>query len=282
MKIEELKQKDIVSYLASRGLSPQKSNGKTAVFLSPVGKEHTASLMVDTSKNRYTNYSTGGFGDVLDLIQEIDNCDFKTACATLSGGEFNHIEEYTPPKVVKKSGVEIHSVDIITDTGLLEYFIEKRKIDETVLKTYCSEVSFSFPYSLKDNTRVYRAIGFPTSMKSWELRSTFIKIASPPKSFSRMKGFSSEKYLLFEGWVDYLSYLTHHNVLTPKYDAFVLNGVHQLRLIKPFLENKDVYVYVDSDEAGDGVIEEMDNCNPIDMRFSFPFFNDYNEFLKSL
>lgn len=277
--IDKIKNISIVDFLTKNGHKRQRGSGKFVSFYSPLSPEGNASFKVNTQKNTWKCYHEGKWGSIIDLVMEIERCDFKQACAILSDGDSVEIEDFVPVK--QESGVKIHSVDVITNKELLTYFTEKRCVDETVLRTYCSQVSFSFPFSDKDTEKVYTAIGFPTAMKSWELRNTFMKIASPPKSFTHIKGFSKDKLMIFEGWIDFTSYLTHHKIITPKYDCYVLNGVHQLRLIKPFLKGKDCYVYVDSDDAGDGVIANMDNCNPIDMRYTFPFFNDYNEYLQN-
>jgi len=277
---DRLSQISIVEWLKNNGYTKQRGSGKYVSYLSPFGTEANASMKVNTAKNTWRDYHSGKSGNIITLVMELEKCSFVEACRVLGDNRGVDIATYEPVK--QESGVKIHLVEDIASQELIGYFTDKRKIDPDVLNKYCKQVSFSFPFSEKDPNAIYTAVGFPTAMKSWELRSSFMKIATPPKSFSKIKGLSNERIILWEGFINFLSFLTYHKTLVPKYTTYILNGVHQIRLVNPFLKGKIVYLYVDSDCAGDGVLAQLDNCTPIDMRYSFAFNNDYNEFLTTL
>lgn len=282
MDIEKIKSIDIVSFLAKHGLHPKKSTGKTAQYLSPFGKETQASFMVNKAKNRFHDYHSQVGGDIVDLVCALNNCSFKEAVSILSDDNMSDIETYTPPKK-EVSGVKIHAAEPLTEGELMDYIVGVRKINIDVATEYCNIVSFSFPYSEKDSAKVYTAVGFQTGKNSYELRNSFMKVCAGSKMIRTVRGTDEKKdeCLLFEAWIDYLSYLTHHNILKPKLKTHILNGVGLIKTLKPMLEDKTVYVYVDSDRAGDSLMKELDNCNPIDRRSDFMFFSDYNDYLMN-
>ena len=281
MNIDQVRDKSIVSYLKSQGKKSYGS-GKIVSFLSPIASETQPSFKVDTVKNRFRCYSSGKSGSIIDLVMATEHVDFKGACSILNDGVGSSIEEYTPPKIIEQPAVKIHSVEPVTNTDLIKYFVEKRKISEHIVKTYCDQVSFSFPYSEKNNVMIYTAIGFKSDLGGYELRNSYMKIANSPKCFTTIIGDKEDdaNILLFEGWIDFLSYLMYWNIDTPPYRTFVLNGTGQLHVLKPMLDNKKVSVYVDLDKAGDGIIEELDNCTVMDKRYLFSFYNDFNEMLQ--
>ena len=278
---DKLKNIDIVNWLDKHGYKKHRGSGKYVSYYSMLGQENNPSFKVNQNNNRWKDYHSNKWGDIIQLVREIEGCSYNEACAILSEDGDINIKEYTPQKSLP--GVKVHLVDNITDSELIEYACVTRKIDKNVLLTNCKEVSFSFPFSEKDNKKIYKAIGFPTAMKSWELRNSYMKIATPPKSFSKIVGSSGSKdiYNLFEGFMDFLAALTYWGVTQLKYDSYILNGVHQIRLIKPFLDGKKVNFFADADSAGDELFEKLDNCDVIDQRFVFGFYDDFAEFVKN-
>lgn len=275
--IEKLKSIDIVSYLAKHGIHPKRTTGKTAQYLSPIGEETQASFMVDLARNRFQDYHSSRGGDTIDLVCALNNCSFKEAIRILSDGDCSDVKKYTPPKK-QLDGVEIKSVDPLTDGELIDYMTQIRKINYDVLMTYTKEVSFRFPHSKKDPNRIYKAVGFQNDLKGFELRSSWMKVASSPKSFTTIRG-ESDEIDLWEGWLDFLSHLTFHGRIKPVNKTYVLNGARIIRVLKPFLDGKKVNFYGDADRAGDETLAELDNCTAKDMRHEFLFHNDFNSWL---
>lgn len=281
MNIDKIKSISIVDWLDKNGYKRQRGSGKYYSYYSPFSPEKDASFKVNTAKNTFLDYHADARGDIIDLVMGIENCDFKTACGILSDDSTVDIKQHEPKK--SESGVKIHSVGDITDKELIDYFLGARKIDEMVLRHYCKQVEFSFPFSDTDSTRVYKAIGFQNDLKGFELRGSWMRVASAPKSFTTIRGTNEEddKVVLFEAWVDFLSYLTHNKIPKPFKKTYVLNGARMIGLLNPFLEGKTVYSYVDADRAGDEIHEAMDKSKVVDCRNQFLFYKDYNEWLQS-
>lgn len=280
---EKLKDISIVGYLAQRGVHPKRTAGKTAQYLSPLGEESDPSFMVDVNKNTFWDYSTEQGGDIFSLVKALEGCNFHQACMKLGGDDYTEIEVHAKPKQMR-SGIEIVAIEPLTNAELIDYMTQERKIEYDVVIKYCECVSFKFPYSKKDPNRIYTGVGFKNDMGGYEIRNSWQRVATTPKCFTTIKG-SKEKEgecLLFEAWIDFLTYLTVHNITVPKLRAYVLNGTGMVRALKPFLEGKTVYTYTDSDRAGDSVIKSLDESKVVDMRHMFMFYNDYNEYLQNL
>lgn len=282
MKYDRLKQIDIVDWMNKNGYKQGKGRtGKWRSFYSPFTQESEPSFKVDVSQNKWVDFSVGitRKQSIIDLVMKIENCDFKTACVILEGNKSIEITHYEPKK--QESGVKIHSVEGITDKELIHYFVDIRKINIDVLKRYCKELVISFPFSENKN-RTYRVIGMENSLSGWDFRSTFLKMASAPKSFTKIKGRSSSKAILIEGFTDWLSYATYYEIDVPDYDVFILNGLGQLNVLKPFIEDREILFMLDNDKPADAALESLKGLNVHDLRHEFSFFKDFNSFLQSI
>ena len=279
MTTDEIRNIDIIQYLASRGYHPKRNSGNTAMYLSPLAKETKPSFAVKKSKNRFKCYVTDTYGSIIDLVCELDKVDFKGACDILRNGNGSEIESYTPPKIEKK-GVEIHSVDSITDKELLTYFCDVRKISHEVLTTYCKQLIISFPHGKNPDAK-YTVVGFKNDMGGYDCRSSWQKIASSPKTITTIAGDKS-KIAIYEGFTDFMSHLVYNGITKPKYKTIVLNGLGQMKMLKPFLEGQSVLYYGDNDTPSDNCLESMTGVNVTDMRHEYAFHNDINAFLCDL
>lgn len=282
MDISRLKSISIVDYLSKSGHKPVNRTGKWISFYSPFSKEGNASFKVNTATNKFVDYHAGLKGDIIDLVCHVEHVSFAQACNILSESKGLKIEKYDPEKK-HVPGIIIERVDDISRQDLIKYFVSERKVATSVLLRYCRQVTFSFPLG-KYPERKYVAVGFPTSMGSWELRNKKQKVCGYPKSFTKINGVSEDKGTvnLFEGFMDFLSALTYFRVLEPQHDTYVLNGVGQINLIKPFLDGKNVNNFVDNDKAGDKVFEALRGYNVTDKRHFFEFYGDFNEKLKEV
>lgn len=148
-----------------------------------------------------------------------------------------------------------------------------------MLKKYCAQIVISFPFSKTDKIRTYELIGFKSDSGGYECRNSWMKICAGAKSHTTIKG-NKEKCIIFEGFFDFLSYLTHYRILEPKYTAYVLNGAGQFRALNQFIGSKEVLYYGDNDAAGDLIASEIKNLK--DMRYIYSFYNDFNKYLVDL
>ncbi len=82
-------------------------------------------------------------------------------------------------------------------------YLKSRKIDLKIAQTLCKEVH----YTVHD--KFYFAVGFANDRGGYEIRNRYFKGAIPPKDTTWIRPQKSNRSCrLFEGFTDYLSYLT--------------------------------------------------------------------------
>jgi hypothetical protein len=209
----------------------------------------------------------------------LEGTDFKGAMKILRNGNAVKLPEFEKPKKPLKKGIEIVSCNDIISEDIFSY-TDTRCISRHLIKQYCKQVSFRFPMGKRPG-RIYTSCGFPTDSGSFELRDSFFKVSSSPKSISTIKGDKS-RYILFEGFMDFLSALVYFE--KDKFDetVIVLNSLSFIGGLVAFLESlESVDLYLDRDKPADEKIKALQGSkmNYIDKRFLFSPFSDFNEFL---
>ena len=205
MNIEEAKKIHIADYLHSLGYSPVKQQGANLWYKSPLREEHEASFKVNNERNLWYDYGAGKGGNIIALAQEL-------FCSDHLPYLLNRIEEQAPHvRPVSFSFQQQRSaptfqhleVDDLTHPALLRY-LQGRGIDLTLAKRECRELRFTH------DGKPYFAIGFLNVAGGYEVRNSFFKGCIAPKDIThiRQQGEPREKCLVFEGFMDYLSFLT--------------------------------------------------------------------------
>ena len=274
MDTKEIRDKSIVDFLVKSGHEISKRTNSKAWFLSPLHREKQASFEVNLAKNKWRDYGNKKHGSIIDLVMELEKCSFTDACKKLTNGHID-IPVFEP---VKEQKVKIDIVDVKPVTNeLLFKYAEQRGISREVIKNNTEEVYYYFP---KENEQpsVYFAIGFKNDLGGYELRSEYAKINTIPKCYTKIAG-DLACYNLFEGFMDYLSALEYYKADKLKYETYVLNGTGQINLVRPFIEHRFGYWYVDNDRAGDEVIEGLKGK---DMRYLYKDLNDFNDLIKMI
>lgn len=287
-KIQEAKDVDIVGYLRSVGLQPKRPSGANAMYFSPFKEETNPSFSVNMIKNVWKDFSADKGGDVIDLVQELQHCDFKTAINILTGdrsvkGVRIERQKHDAPQEVYE-GVRVEKVSLIRDMGLIEYAVG-RNINLNAIHKYYKEVWVRFPYSKKDPKRIYICLGFKNDSGGWELNTAYkgrkgIRVSSKPKDITTIKNKGKEIYM-FEGHTDFTSFLSYLNVTRLPGTVYVLNGAGNIGGLAPFLSRKKVFMYGHNDHGGDTVLDILleNKVNVVDCRVIYKNFSDFNNYL---
>ena len=110
-----------------------------------------------------------------------------------------------------------------------------------------------------NNGRPFFAIGFPNMAGGYEVRNSFFKGCIAPKDIThiRQQGEPREKCLVFEGFMDYLSFLTLRMKNCPtmpdldRQDYVILNStVNVPKAIDVLYPYERIHCMLDNDEAG--------------------------------
>ena len=187
----------------------------------------------------------------------------------------NHYSSHQKDLNNVDSKVLITNVKEISSIQLINY-LESRKLKLQLAKEYCKEVSF------KLNDKNFYAIGFQNNSKGYELRCKYFKGSCSPKDVTLIKN-NADKLLLFEGFIDFLSWFSCKLFFTGKHDYLILNTLSFLNKSKALMkEYNEVLLFLDNDEAGNKATAELigaglSKC--IDMSKGYSEFKDLNDSL---
>lgn len=278
---DELNSKSIIEYLKTAGLSPVRESGKWVFFYSPFRTEGTASLAVDKYKNRWRDFGESGRSkDMISLVMKMENLDFTGACEFISGSKKVSFKPYDTP-------IKQHKEDIIVEPSewktpsLVSYATDIRKINKSVLYRYCKQVWFSFPNGTLVNGKPKKhvGIGFQNDLGGWDIRNSFFKVASQPKTITTIKG-SKDSTMVFEGFINYLSALTYYDKLKFDEEVIVMNGAGQIERLVEAVCGRHVLYYGDNDPTGNKVLNRLrEVCTVTDKRGLYEWYDDFNEML---
>lgn len=276
--IQQIKQLSIRTYLSRRGIQPARENTHCGFYLSPLRSERTPSFKVDYAQNLWYDHGTGEGGSIIDLIMRLERCSFAEAVQSLGSGQRIPIATIAPASVVPT----VPALRILSDTPLqhpaLLGYLKERGIDPAIAAEHCREVR----YAVGD--KIYFAIGFRNDAGGWELRSERFKGSSTPKNITSIDN-GSGTIMVFEGFMDFLSYLTLKENAHPTCDVAVLNSVVNLPKALPFLQRHAViHTFLDNDAAGRKATAEIVRRYPRSQVVEQAFYRDYkdvNDYLKS-
>lgn len=265
--LTDIKRKCCVEYLESQGHRPdlQKSSKQYTFYKSPFRDERTASFSVNNSRNTWFDYGAGFGGDVIKLVQLVENVDFKEALQRLGATDLSSTE---PRK--KEAGVEVLEVQRLS-TGYLLAYLRGRGINVDLARLYCKELVFIFKGKDRPQKR-QRAIGFQNDSGGWEIRNKYLKIGTSPKDITSIEGEGGQN--VFEGFIDFLSLISKYR-REPKEKIIVLNSVSLIGRCD--FGNERTKFFGDNDAAGDRCLAAIPGAK--DMRHLYAGFKDINDWL---
>jgi hypothetical protein len=156
---------------------------------------------------------------------------------------------------------------------LLDY-LKERGIDTDIAKHHCSEIH----YSIAD--KLYFAVGFQNDAGGWELRNRYFKGSTSPKNITTINN-GSNSVMVFEGFMDFLSYLSLKQNASPAIDSAILNSLTNLPKAIPFLQTHQIiHAFWDNDEAGKRAVQSLSPvCNEvIDQSVFYRNYKDLNDY----
>lgn len=275
--IHAIKCLSIRAYLAERGLHPTKDNPRYGLYLSPLREERTPSFKVDYVQNLWYDFGLGAGGSIIDLVMRLERCDFAQAVRFLGSGERTPMVIPLPLPVPPT----VPTLRLLSDMPLrhpaLVGYLSSRGIDPAIASAGCREVHYAV------GGRNYFAVGFRNDAGGWELRSERFKGSVSPKHITTIDN-RSDTVLAFEGFMDFLSYLSMEKQLQT--DVAVLNSVVNLPKAIPFLNrHATIHAFFDNDEAGQKATANLKrlcpNSSVIDRSHLYREHKDLNEYWQA-
>lgn len=266
MTTQEAKQIRIADYLQTLGYTPVKRQGRSLWYKSPLREEAEASFKVNTELNQWYDFGIGKGGNIIALASELyrsDNVLYLLECIAKHTPHL-HTANHTPFSLGRQSISEqpIYrhlQVTELSSHALLSY-LQERGIDTELAKRECRELRF------ENKGKPYFAIGFPNMTGGYEVRNRYFKGCVAPKDIThiRQQGEPRSICYLFEGFMDYLSFLTIRVKNNPQFprlttqDYIILNSVSNLTKAEGILADySEIGCFLDNDTAGRTACEHL-------------------------
>ena len=292
--MNDLKNIGIRQFLAWRGILPKYERNGYGMYLSPLREERTPSFKVDYVQNLWYDFGLGEGGTLLTLVMRLERCDSREAIRRLQNGEKRDAGSVSlSPGVGEPLGVggalsvvrpaAVPALRILSDASLrhpaLVGYLASRGIVPSVAAAFCREVRYEI------NGRAFFAVGFRNDAGGWELRSARFKGGSSPKHITTIDN-RSDTVIAFEGFMDFLAYLSLKHPERLRIDAAVLNSVVNLPKAVPFISRHPViHAFFDNDEAGRKATAALIRLCPrsevIDQSCFYSGHKDVNDYLTA-
>ena len=242
-------------------------------FVGLKAQEKTGLLLMPTAKVTKNVSAAEGGGNVL--------CSILISIKTKAWLYSFRKQSFTEPSFQQLEIVPLSS------PALLAY-LQERGINPVLAKKECKEARFTH------NGKRYFAIAFPNMSGGYEIRNRYFKGCIAPKEIShiRQSGEPKGTCFVFEGFMDYLSFLTLRLESCPQYlefdrqDYMVLNSVANVsKALYPLGSYERIHCFFDNDRAGMEALQqirkEYDSTQHIrDASQIYSGCKDLNEYLQ--
>ena len=288
MKEEDLsliKRYPIVEYLERKGIKPVRRTPSYALYRSPLREETHPSFKVDTQKNLWIDYAEGRGGSIIDLCMRLEGCTLSEAICRLEQNASDNITYSSRKDFVPNNSQPVMAVNgarrliEISDTlppHLQEYLTKERCIDMEKAIPFLKCISYEV------RSRLYQAIGYANLSGGYELRDdkTF-KGTIAPKDITPIFTDRAEPVWIFEGFMDFLSFLSMKEEITNH--CLVMNSVSNVSRTIRYLNDRHlthIRAFLDNDEAGRRAVQDFIKAgfHVEDMNIHYKDFKDLNEF----
>ena len=209
---------------------------------------------------------------MVDLVMKINQCSFAEAMKKLDKNPNSF--SFHGKQSSAESNIHITNILALTNGALLGYLAERKINLETARRRLC-EVHYTV------GGKAYFAIGFDNDKGGYELRNRYFKGCISPKYITTINR-DTDTCVVFEGFMDYLSYLTLKQHACPQTDMVILNSVILLDKAMDFLKRHSaIHTFLDNDEAGKQTLAKIQSTckNVIDQSGYYKNHKDLNALL---
>ena len=288
MKEEDLsriKRYSIVEYLERKGVKPVRRTAAYALYCSPLREETHPSFKVDTEKNLWIDYGEGRGGSIIDLCMRMEGCTLSEAIRLLGqnapvNGTYSFLNDFVPnnsqPVMAVNGARRLIEISDTLPSHFQEYLTKVRCINLEKAKPFLKCISYEV------RGRRYQAIGFANLTGGYELRDdkTF-KGTIAPKDITPIFTDRAEPVCIFEGFMDFLSFLSMKEEITNH--CLVMNSVSNVARTVRYLNDRHlthIRAFLDNDNAGRRAVQDFIKAgfHIEDMNIHYKDFKDLNDF----
>jgi len=275
LNCEQARHIPIIQALEQLGFLPRRLTTKEAWFLSPLRTETKASFKVSLSLNRWFDHGQGIGGNVIDLVQAIKKCTVSEALYFLSNLKPSFsFQEQTKKLSDSKIDYEIKRIKSLENQALLSY-LDSRNINCFSAKKYCKEIYYSL------DKKTYFGIAFKNKSGGYELRNKYFKGCIGKKDFTHYQN-GKNSLAIFEGFFDFLSFITLNEGIENQIDFLILNSTSLVLKTEIILkEYSAIYTWLDNDDTGKKTSQIIKEMHPkVENKSTlFEGYKDLNEYL---
>ena len=288
MKEEDLsriKRYPIVEYLERKGVKPVRKTPTYVMYRSPLREETHPSFKVDTEKNLWIDYGEGRGGSIIDLCMRMEGCTLSEAIRRLGqnasdNGTYSSRNGFAPnnshPVMAVNGARRLIEISDTLPPHLQDYLTKERCINLEKAMPFLKCISYEV------RGRRYQAIGFANLSGGYELRDdkTF-KGTIAPKDITPIFTDRAEPVCIFEGFMDFLSFLSMKEEITNH--CLVMNSVSNVARTIRYLNDRHlthIRAFLDNDEAGRRAVQDFIKAgfHVEDMNIHYKDFKDLNDF----
>ena len=288
MKEEDLsriKRYPIVEYLERKGVKPVRRTAAYALYCSPLREETHPSFKVDTEKNLWIDYGEGRGGSIIDLCMRMEGCTLSESIRRLGqntpvNDTYSFLNDFVPnnsqPMMAINGARRLIGISDTLPPYFQEYLMKERCIDLEKATPFLKCISYEV------RGRHYQAIGFANLSGGYELRDdkTF-KGTIAPKDITPIFTDRAEPVCIFEGFMDFLSFLSMKEEVTNH--CLVMNSVSNVARTVRYLNDRHlthIRAFLDNDEAGRRTVQDFIKAgfHVEDMNIHYKDFKDLNDF----
>lgn len=287
MNTNEAKRIRIEEYLHSLGYSPARQQGGSLWYKSPFRDECEPSFKVNTERNLWYDFGAGRGGNIIALAQELyasDSLPYLLERIAEQAPNVRPVSFSFGGQPFSKPSFRQLEVAPLSSPALFSY-LRQRGINTELAKRECYEVRY------QTDGKPYFAVGFPNRSGGYEIRNKFFKGCIAPKDITHIRQTEpGETCCLFEGFMDYLSFLTLRQERHPDrptldgQDCIVLNSVSNLsKALRPLGDYERIHCFLDNDRAGLEALREIQREYGLRVRDAshvYSGYKDLNDYLN--
>ena len=283
--LSAIKRYPVVEYLERKGIKPVRRTPAYALYRSPLREETHPSFKVDTQKNLWIDYGEGRGGSIIDLCMRMEGCTLSEAIRRLGqnapvNDTYSFLNDFVPnnsqPMMAINGARRLIGISDTLPPYFQEYLMKERCIDLEKATPFLKCISYEV------RGRHYQAIGFANLSGGYELRDdkTF-KGTIAPKDITPIFTDRAEPVCIFEGFMDFLSFLSMKEEITNH--CLVMNSVSNVARTIRYLNDRHlthIRTFLDNDEAGRRAVQDFIKAgfHVEDMNIHYKDFKDLNEY----
>ena len=270
--MNDLKNIGIRQFLARRGIQPKYECNGYGMYLSPLREERTPSFKVDYVRNLWYDFGSGEGGTLRTLVIRLERCDNREAVRRLQNGEKRDAGSASLSPGIGERPAAGGPLPVLRPAAVPAL----RILSDAPLR-HPALVGYLASRGIVPSVR--------NDAGGWELRSAQFKGGSSPKHITTIDN-RSDTVIAFEGFMDFLAYLSLKYPERLRIDAAVLNSVVNLPKAVPFISRHPViHAFFDNDEAGRKATADLIRLCPrnevIDQSSFYSGHKDVNDYLTA-